>query len=180
MPTGPDPVLFKGPKHILCGHFHKRQTMGNITYIGNAFPMDFGDVGDIKRGMAIITHKTHTLKFKNWDKCPTYMKFNLTELLDGSITIPPDARVKCVVDVPLTFEESTHLKDTYTNSHGLREFTITEGSDLDETLSTTVLTGTAATMGETVDELVVEMLSVIKNEHINSEKLIAIYKSITL
>jgi len=29
---------FGGIEHVFSGHFHKRQTQGNITYTGNAFP----------------------------------------------------------------------------------------------------------------------------------------------
>lgn len=178
MPTGPDPTAFKGPKHILCGHFHKRQTTGNITYVGNAFPMDFGDAGDNNRGMAIITHSSHKLEFKNWGDCPKYVKADLTSLLDGSIELPMNARVKCSVDVPISFEESNYLKDTFVDKYGLREFAMAETGELDEALTSTRIIGNAASMGETVDELVIEMLSAIKSDHISSDKLISLYKGI--
>jgi hypothetical protein len=180
MPTGPDPSLFKGPKHILCGHFHKRQTTGNITYVGNAFPMDFGDAGDNNRGMAIITHKTHKLEYKNWDDCPKYIKADLTTILDGSANVPSGARVKCVVDVPISFEESNYIKQTYVEKYGLREFAMEESGDVDEALTSTRIVGTAASMGETVDDLVVKMLSAINSDHINNNMLIDIYQKITL
>lgn len=178
MPTGPNPKEFKGPKHILCGHFHKRQTVGNITYVGNCFPMDFGDAGDVERGMAIITHKTHKLEFKNWDNCPQYVKANLTSLLDGSVVLPPNARVKCVVDVPISFEESNYIKDTYVGNFNLREFAMEESGELDEALTSTRIVGTAASMGETVDELVIKMLSAIKSDHISNDTLIEIYRGL--
>ena len=180
MPTGPNPTEFTGPRHILCGHFHKRQTVGNITYVGNTFPMDFGDAGDIKRGMAIITHSSHKLEFRNWGDCPQYVKMTLSDLLDDSTTIPANARIKCVVDVPITFEESNFIKDSYTDKFGLREFAMEESGDIDEALTNTRLVGTAASMGDTVDELVITMLSAIKSDHIDSEKLITIYQGLQL
>lgn len=179
MPTGPNPNEFKGPKHILCGHFHKRQTTGNITYIGNSFPMDFSDVGDPNRGMAIIDHSTHKLVFKNWDDCPQYVKTDLTSLLDGSVILPTNARVKCIVDVPISFEESNLIKDTFATKFSLREFSMEENGDVDDALANTRIVGNAASMGETVDDLVVEMLTAIKTEHINNNTLITIYQGLS-
>jgi DNA repair exonuclease SbcCD nuclease subunit len=178
MPTGPDPRDFKGPKNIFSGHFHKRQTAGNITYIGNTFPTNFGDAGDTDRGMVVYDHKTHKLEYKNWDNCPQYVKAPLTSLLDGSIVLPPNARVKCIVDVPISFEESNYIKDTYVGNFDLREFAMEESGELDEALTSTRIVGTAASMGETVDELVIKMLSAIKSDHINKDILIDLYKGL--
>jgi DNA repair exonuclease SbcCD nuclease subunit len=50
MDHGPDAGAFAGPKYIFSGHFHKRQANGNIIYIGNTFPTNFGDAGDKERG----------------------------------------------------------------------------------------------------------------------------------
>jgi DNA repair exonuclease SbcCD nuclease subunit len=55
MPTGPDAMDFKGPKYIVSGHFHKRQHSDNIVYIGNTFPMDFGDASKIR---SYIPHRS--------------------------------------------------------------------------------------------------------------------------
>lgn len=46
---GPDASQFTKPVAILSGHFHKRQSNKNVHYIGNTFPMDFGDSGDYNR-----------------------------------------------------------------------------------------------------------------------------------
>lgn len=40
-------------KLVLSGHFHKRQTRGNITYVGTPYQMDWGDYGQPK-GFAIL------------------------------------------------------------------------------------------------------------------------------
>ena len=41
--------------YVFSGHFHKRQTQGNVTYIGNSFPPNYADAWDDKRGMMIPT-----------------------------------------------------------------------------------------------------------------------------
>ena len=37
---------FTNFEHVFTGHFHKRQTQKNITYIGNCFPHNYADAGD--------------------------------------------------------------------------------------------------------------------------------------
>ena len=34
---------FVHQEYVFSGHFHKRQTQGNVTYIGNAFPHNYAD-----------------------------------------------------------------------------------------------------------------------------------------
>jgi DNA repair exonuclease SbcCD nuclease subunit len=48
--------------HVFSGHFHKRQTYNNITYIGNCFPHNYADAGDDARGAMIL----------EWGKKPVY------------------------------------------------------------------------------------------------------------
>jgi hypothetical protein len=82
------------------------------------------------------------------------------------------------VDVPISFEESNYIKDTYVGNFDLREFAMEESGELDEALTSTRIVGTAASMGETVDELVIKMLSAIKSDHINKDILIDLYKGL--
>ena len=51
---------FGGIEHAFSGHFHKRQTQGNITYIGNAFPHNYSDAWDDDRGDG--KHNIHHLR----------------------------------------------------------------------------------------------------------------------
>ena len=45
---------FSNFDHVFTGHFHKRQTQKNITYIGNCFPHNYADAGDDDRGLTIL------------------------------------------------------------------------------------------------------------------------------
>lgn len=178
MPTGPDPKDFKGPKHILSGHFHKRQQIGNVVYIGNTFPMDFGDADDQDRGMAIYNHETNTLEFINWTQCPKYIKTTLTNLLDKTTKLHKNSRVKCVVDLPITFEEGASLKQAFIEKYQLREFTMEESYGIHEALTDTETT--ISWEGEehkltSVNDLVLHMLREIESDHIDNQKLIEIY-----
>ena len=137
MPTGPAAADFAGPKHIVSGHFHKRQAQDNIVYMGNTFPMDFGDAGDFARGMMTYDHITDEMDFIDWAECPKYIKTRLTDLLDGSTKLYPGSRVKCLVDVPISFEESTVLRQKFLEDYELREFSLEESQELDDALTDT-------------------------------------------
>jgi DNA repair exonuclease SbcCD nuclease subunit len=135
MPTGPDAKDFTGPKHIFSGHFHARQQDKNIIYIGNTFPTNFSDAGDNERGMMVYDHIKHKPVFHDWDECPKFIKTSLSAILDGTITMHNGARVKCVVDVPITFEESMNIRQQFIDAYNLREFVLEESGEIAETLT---------------------------------------------
>lgn len=174
MKTGPEHTDFKKPKHIISGHFHKRQQSGNVTYIGNTFPTNFADAGDIERGMMVYDHKTDKMEFFDWEYCPKYIKGTLSDMLAKKIKLYPKARVKCIADVPITYEENLELKKTFIEEHNLREFSIEESSEIDS-----VLTDTETIIDEngigSVDEMVVDMLEDIESKHIDNDLLSSIY-----
>ena len=183
MQTGPNATDFVGPKYILSGHFHKRQATDgdNVVYIGNAFPSSFGDAGDIHRGMATYDFHTESLTFEDWDDCPKYIKTTLSSLLDKKVTLYPNARVKCIVDVPVSFEESTVLRTKYTEDFNLREMTLEESSDLKEALSDTEIDDTYWDDTDNInstDELVQKLLSGIESDKISTDMLVSIYSSL--
>lgn len=181
MPTGPDHTDFANQKYIFSGHFHKRQANDNVIYIGNTFPMDFGDAGDDDRGMMTYDYEKDELLFIDWVECPKYTKTSLTDILDNTITLHHDSRVRCIVDVPISFEESTKLKQMFIDKYKLREFTLEESIDLQEALVDTdldiELDEDAGLMD--IDQLVEQMLLEINNDHLENQKLIDIYKNLT-
>lgn len=178
MKSGPDHTDFNKPEHIISGHFHKRQSSGNVTYIGNAFPTNFSDAGDFERGMMVFNHTTKDMQFLNWDDCPKYIKGKLSDMLEEKVTLFPNARVKCVADIPITYEENFEIKKTFTEKYNLREFTIVESSEIQEVLSETETTvGDDNELGS-VDEMVIEMLGDIESDHIDNELLQNIYQNL--
>ncbi len=179
MPTGPDHTAFDGPEYIVSGHFHKRQAGDNVEYMGNWFPMDFGDAGDDARGMMTYDFDADEMIFIDWEDCPKYRKCKLSQLLAREVELLPNMRVKCVVDEPINFEESTKIREQMIKKHSLREFTLEESMELREALSETEsgidwekhqLAG--------VDELVLQMLDDIDSEHIDTPTLVKIYNGL--
>lgn len=173
MPTGPDPTQFKGPKYIFSGHFHKRQKGNNIIYIGNTFPTSFGDVGDNERGMMIYDY-TNEPEFYNWDDCPKFIKTKISAILDDTITLLPNSRVECLLDIPLSYEEHTTLKQSLISEYKLRDFVFKEElvSISDETDDEE---GDAL---ESTNDLIIRMLTNLDVPKINNNILISQYGKI--
>lgn len=59
---GFDPALFKKFKLVCSGHFHHRQSKGNVTYLGNPYEMFWQDYND-RRGFHIFDTDTLELEF---------------------------------------------------------------------------------------------------------------------
>lgn len=180
MPTGPDPSEFGCPTNIFSGHFHKRQEDFNIKYIGNTFPMDFSDAGDNNRGMAIFDSVNNKTTYINWDQCPKYTKTTLSNVLDGAVEIYPASRVRCIVDIPMSFEESSYLKQKFTDDYHLREFVFEESREVAQAFSETESSIDADDKLATVDELVVQMLNDINVDQLDNKLLIEIYRKISV
>lgn len=181
MQHGPDPSKFKGPEHILSGHFHQRQQSGNIVYIGNAFPMDFGDAGDRARGMAIYDHRIRDVTFKDWDQAPLYIRCRVSKLLDDAVDIRNQSRVKCILDEELSLEEANQIRDAYVKKYDLREFLFEEHHGTLDGITDTETEVDVPEMEQTsdhntIDGLIVQMLNDIKVDTIDNDLLIKQYQ----
>lgn len=129
MEHGPDHKAFSTQKYIFSGHFHKRQIQDNVVYIGNTFPTNFGDAGDDERGMCVLDTETNKIKFINWSDCPKYRKVKLSSILsEDSLLLPKNSRVKCVVDVEISYSEAQQVKEELIKQLYLREFSFEEAA----------------------------------------------------
>lgn len=175
MQTGPEHTDFNGPDYIFSGHFHKRQRGQNVIYIGNTFPTNFGDTDDTARGCMSYNHTTQEVSFFDWEDCPKYIKISLSEALDSDISIPTNARVQCLMDIPLTFEENMGLKQKFMEDYNLREFISCEPKDVSD-----AITDSGVDMEDienlTIDDLVIRMLESIDVDTIDNDVLVAQYQ----
>lgn len=176
---GPEHTRFAKQKRIFSGHFHKRQIKDNVVYIGNTFPADFSDANDAERGMAVYNHITDNLEFINWPEAPQYVKAKLSEVLGREKKVfKPNARVRLLVDVPITYEESNAIKESYLKKYKLREISLEEPADLTNLLSETQVNIEGMEL-ESTDVVIAEMLSQIKSDKIDAGKLVEIFKGLT-
>ena len=162
----------KSVEHVFSGHFHKRQTNGNITYIGNAFPHNYSDAGDDERGMMILDWGGEPRYF-NWPNCPRYRLYNLSEILnDDEKLLQPNMHCRVTIDIPITYEEAAFIKDTYVEKHELREMTLIPQKDDSEAGAEGELSY------ESVDHIVQTEIMNIESDTYDKSILLAIYEDL--
>jgi DNA repair exonuclease SbcCD nuclease subunit len=58
---GTDPDLFSSFKYVFSGHFHKKSSKGNVSYLGNPYQLYWNDEGET-RGFHIFDLETNQLE----------------------------------------------------------------------------------------------------------------------
>lgn len=177
---GPDHKQFNKPKHIFSGHYHKRQATDNVIYIGNTFPMDYGDAWDDTRGMCVLNAVTGDVDFTDWLDCPKYRKVRLSDVLnDPTLIFPKKCRVRCTVDINIAYTEAQALREEMIKQLELREFSLEE--NIQERKD--AIAGDDQ-LGEfdlsLLNEAVIKMIQtgITKSATINPERLVGIYETL--
>jgi DNA repair exonuclease SbcCD nuclease subunit len=115
---------FSGFDHVFSGHFHKRQTKNNITYIGNAFPHNFSDAGDDERGMMILSWGEAPV-YHAWPDQPLYRVHNLSRVLDDpERLLLPNSHVRINLDIPVSYEEANFIREELAQKYRLRDVSL--------------------------------------------------------
>lgn len=125
---GPDIDDFNQVGTILSGHFHRRQQRSNTIYIGNTFPMDFGDANDIDRGLAIHDHSNSNTTFVDWHDGPSYVKTKLSSIVDGDVTIPSNCHLDIDIDIEVSYQQLSALENNFRDQHKIRSLNLDESS----------------------------------------------------
>lgn len=165
---------FTGFDHVFSGHFHKRQTQKNITYIGNCFPHNYSDAGDDQRGIMILEWGEEP-EFHSWPNQPRYRVHNLSEILEHTERLlKPDMHIKINLNVDISYEEAGFIRDTFVNDYRLREVKLIPQHNNDyETMS---IKGNVDF--QSVDQIVYNQLTSIDSEHYNKQLLLEIYNNL--
>jgi hypothetical protein len=158
--------------HMFSGHFHKRQTSKNITYIGNAFPHNYADAGDDERGMMILTWGEEP-EFHAWPDQPKYRVYNLSDVLRTPETLLlPSMHCRVNIDVDITYEEATFIKETFVGTYNLRELTLIPVKNMD--IGQDIQLGNI--QFESIDTIVTNQLTNINSDHYDPNLLLDIYR----
>jgi len=162
----------QGIEHVFSGHFHKRQTYRNISYIGNAFPHNYSDAGDDERGCMILEWGKPQ-KYFNWLECPKYRNLGLRELLDDADNLlKPNMHIRVTIDIPISYEEANFIKETFVEQYKLREITLLPQKDNHEF-------GDATEMSyESVDQIVTSEILKIESDTYETQLLLKIYEDL--
>jgi len=166
---------FHGIEHVFTGHFHKRQTHKNITYIGNCFPHNYADNHDDDRGMMILEWGKEP-EYHAWPDQPRYRVYQLSDvLLDTDSMLQSGMHVRVNLDVDISYEEATFIKETFVKTYGLREITLIPQKTVNEDINYDI---TGNIMFESVDSIVTNQLTNIQSEQYNKNLLLDIYRNL--
>jgi len=155
------------------GHFHKRQQQKNMVYIGNAFPHNYADAWDDERGMMILDWGGQP-EYHSWPKQPTFRTVTLSRLIDEADTlILPKQNLRVTLDIDITYEESSCIKEKCMTDYDIRELTlITEKKNVE------INTDIDIQAFESVDQIVSSQLVNIESDTYNKNTLLSIYNSL--
>ena len=160
------------PDYVFSGHFHKRQSQRNVHYIGNAFPHNYADAWDDERGMMVLDRENNAEPmYINWEDCPKYRTVKLSQLIDEKDTlIKSKMYLRVTLDLPISFEEATFVKETFMNDYDCREITLIPQKNLEEISSELDIE-----QFESVDQIVSNEILAIDSENFDKGLLLEIY-----
>lgn len=160
-------------EYVWTGHFHKRQTKNNITYIGNAFPHDYSDAWDDARG-ATILNWDGTHEFHAWPDAPKYRVINLSQLLDDPAKhLTSKSYIRVNIDIQISYEEANFIRDTFNEQYKPRELALIPNRIHDASFDTST-----EVKFESVDQIVTSQLSSVDSEFYDSKLLMQIYNDL--
>lgn len=164
---------FKNPEYVFSGHFHKRQAKQNIVYIGNAFPHNYADAWDDDRGMMILEHGKAPV-YKIWSDAPKFKTTTLSELLgETDKFVKNKTYLRVMIDVPISFEEASFIKETFIKEHNVRELTL-----IPEKKEIEINTDINVEQFESIDQIVSNQLINIQSDTYDPKLLLAIYNNL--
>jgi hypothetical protein len=159
---------------IFTGHFHKRQTSGNVTYIGNAFPHNYADAGDDDRGCMILDWG-QTPEYIKWENAPKYRRFMLSSILEKTDELLlPNMYCRVDIDLDISYEEATFIKEQFVPQYNLRELSLIQRTDLEEHAQTFK----GEVNFESVDSIVYSQLGAVDSQLYDNNLLMEIYRNL--
>ena len=166
---------FPNQELVFSGHFHKRQKRGNVVYMGNCFPHNYADAWDDERGCMFLEYGGQP-EFRNWPSAPKFRTLTLTDAIDKHESLFDEhtfARV--TIDVDISFEEATYIKEKWVNEYGMRELSLMPTKK--EEHSTEWKGGEL--QFESVDAIVLNQIQAIDSAQIDKQILAHIYQGLT-
>lgn len=166
---------FKNQEYVFSGHFHKRQKQGKVHYIGNAFPHNYADAWDDDRGMMILDREKGTEpEYINWTDCPKYRTVKLSQLIDEQSTLIKNKMyLRVNLDIDITYEEASFIKETFMEQYSCREITLIPQKLIEE-----INTDLDISSFESVDQIVSKEIQNIDTESFDKKLLLDIYNEL--
>jgi DNA repair exonuclease SbcCD nuclease subunit len=172
--------LLNGPKYIFSGHYHKRQASDNTIYIGNPFATSYSDVDDNERGMTILDLKVEDMEFINYAG-PTFIKTTLSKIVNEEIEIKKQARVRCLLDLEISYSEAQSIKNELMQIFELREFILEQNTqELQESITESSIANLDRMDLTSINDSIIKMImeGITEKGSINPKKLVEIYEGL--
>jgi hypothetical protein len=164
---------FGHQEYVFSGHFHKRQSKGNVTYIGNAFPHNYADSGDDDRGMMILEWGGKP-EYHSWPGQPTYRTYKLSQIIDTPDALLRDKmHCRVTIDLPITFEEANFIKEQFMPQYNLRELML-----IPEKVEVESNAVPIDINFESVDTIVMNQINAIESDSYDKSMLLKIYQDL--
>ena len=166
---------FANQSYVFSGHFHKRQQQGVVHYLGNAFPHNYADAWDDERGMMILDRENDKApEYINWPNCPKYRTVKLSRLIDQKDTlIKSKMYLRVELDLPISYEEASFIKETFLNEHSCREITLIPQKQVEE-----ISTELDIAHFESVDQIVAGEITALDTESFDKKTLLDLYNEL--
>lgn len=165
-----EPDVFKQHEYLFSGHFHQRQTLKNICYIGSIMPFDFSDANDSQRGIMLLEWGKEPV-FESYPEQPLYSSLSLSTLLDDLSVLRPKMTVRATVDIDLRYEEVQELRDMLISQYALRKIELINTDPLES-----IAYDTSKPL-HTVDQIVIDGLQNLETT-LSNERLISIFNDL--
>lgn len=170
---------FKNPdQRIFSGHFHKRQIKTNsygaeMMYMGNCFPHSYADAWDDQRGIMLLELGKEPI-FKAWPNAPRFRTLELSRLIeDPGLYIDSRTNAKVTIDLDITYEEATFIRESMINEYNVRDFKLIPNREQEENIVMD-----EGMVFETVDQIVIDYLNKVDSNTIDKDLLIDIYNDV--
>jgi len=164
---------FAHQEYVFSGHFHKRQSQGNVHYIGNPFGHNYSDSGDGDRG-AMFLEWGKTPEYVNWNDGPKYISCTLSTLLNNiEELLLPKTHIKVILDTDISYEEANYIRETFTENYDIRELKLMHDHNASEEFEFD-----GEITFQSVDQIVLEQISNIESNSFSSAKLLDIYNKL--
>jgi DNA repair exonuclease SbcCD nuclease subunit len=160
---------FAGHEHVFTGHFHQRQTLKNITYIGSIMPFDFSDANDDQRGAMFLEWGRDPI-FEAWPDQPLYCTASLSTLLSNLSLLKSNMTVRASVDIDLRYEEAQEVREMLINRYSLRKIEMLNPEPLEADYE-------IPSALHTVDQIVIDGLGSIEST-LSNDRLISIFNTL--
>ena len=164
---------FVNQEYVFSGHFHKRQTGRNITYMGNAFPHNYADAGDDERGMMMLSWGGIP-EYRSWPGQPVYRTYKLSQIISNPEKLLWDKmHCRVTIDIPISFEEANFIKEQFIPEYNLRELML-----IPEKVAVDSTSVPIDINFESVDTIVMNQIAAIESDSFDKSLLLEIYKEL--